>query len=42
MAALQRIAFKIGDNLSGIKSYAAKLMVMGINGMDYKTKVFKL
>ena len=40
MARLQRIAFKIGDNLSGIKSYLGKidgkwvLMVW-----DYKTKV---
>jgi hypothetical protein len=40
MAALKRIAFKIGDNLSGVKSYIGKidgkwvLMVW-----DYKTKV---
>jgi hypothetical protein len=40
MAAMQRIAFKIGDNLSGIKSYAGKIDGKWVlMEWDYKTKV---
>jgi hypothetical protein len=40
MAKLQRIAFKIGDNLSGIKSYAGKIDGKWVlMEWDYKTKV---
>jgi Peptidase family M23 len=40
MAFLQRIAFKIGDNLSGVKSYAGKIDGKWVlMEWDYKTKI---
>lgn len=40
MAALKRIALKIGDNLSGVKSYSGKVDGKWVlMEWDYKTKV---
>ena len=40
MAKMQRIAFKIGDNMSGIKSYSGKIDGKWVlMEWDYKTKV---